>query len=39
MNKIAVVALFLTGLMLGTIGVICVNQGAESASEESLFIG
>ncbi len=39
MNKITVVALFLVGLMLGTIGVICVTQGPQSASDEPLFIG
>jgi hypothetical protein len=39
MIKITVVALFLAGLMLGTIGVIFVNQGSKSASDEPLFIG
>jgi hypothetical protein len=39
MNKATVVALFLAGLLVGTLGVIFAKQSPESASEEPLFIG
>ncbi len=39
MNKTTVVALFLAGLVVGTIGVIYANQASKSASGEPLFIG
>ncbi len=39
MNKATVVVLFLTGLVVGTIGVIYANQKSKSSPEEPLFIG
>ncbi len=41
MNKATIVVLFLTGLVLGTIGVIYANQTSksESSPEEPLFVG
>ena len=39
MNKVTVFALFLAGLVVGTIGVICANQAMKPASDDALFIG
>jgi hypothetical protein len=39
MNKATVIALFLAGLVVATLGVMFAKQSSESASEEPLFIG
>ncbi len=39
MNKNALVALFLVGLMMCTISAICANQESKPASDDPLFIG
>jgi hypothetical protein len=39
MNKNALVALFLVGLVVCTIGAICATQGSTPVSDDPLFIG
>ncbi len=39
MNKNTLVAFFLVGLMVCTIGAICASQGTKPANDDPLFIG
>jgi hypothetical protein len=39
MNKATVVALFLAGLVMGTIGVLYISKTSKPSSEDTLFIG
>jgi hypothetical protein len=39
MNKNPILALFLMGLIVGTIGAALVNQASQSPADEPLFVG